>query len=171
MLYEVITETKKDGTEYYVNVYITLKKDKYDNIVGWSAIRENITSQVEVENLSKNLEKLVDERTLELTQNKQFLDALLDSQEQIVITTDGQTLRSVITSYSIHYTKLYESIDSVYTNLDQKDEILTQMQQYGYVENLEQRYKTNNGKEFIALLSVKPIRYKDQDAFISYNFV
>jgi serine phosphatase RsbU (regulator of sigma subunit) len=40
------------------------------------------------------------------------------------------------------------------------------MEKYGYVENLEQRYKTNNGKEFIALLSVKPIKYKDEDAYI-----
>ncbi len=58
------------------------------------------------------------------------------------------------------------NIDSVYTSLDQKEKILSIMSEQGYVENLEERYRTQTGKEFIGLLSVKPIVYNGEEAFI-----
>jgi PAS domain S-box-containing protein len=59
-----------------------------------------------------------------------------------------------------------KSIDTIYTKENQKEEILAQIEQKGYVENLEQRYKTLQGREFPALLSVKPLVYDNHEAII-----
>lgn len=58
------------------------------------------------------------------------------------------------------------SIDNVYASLEQKEEILNVIDDQGYVENLEEKYKTKTGKEFIGLLSVKPIMYNGEDSYI-----
>ena len=57
-------------------------------------------------------------------------------------------------------------IDNVYTNVDQRAEILKILIRDGYVENLEERYKTQTGKEFTGLLSVKPIVYNFEESYI-----
>jgi len=57
-------------------------------------------------------------------------------------------------------------IDNIYTVENQKDLILDELKSKGYVENLEQHYKTYTGKEFIGLLSVKPITYEGEAAYI-----
>ena len=49
---------------------------------------------IELQELVKSLDEKVTERTGELNEQKEFVQTLLDSQEQIVITTDGKTLRS-----------------------------------------------------------------------------
>lgn len=58
------------------------------------------------------------------------------------------------------------SIDNVYTNVNQKDKIRELIQQNGCVENLEEVYRTNSGKEFIALLSVNEVVYQNEKAYI-----
>ena len=57
-------------------------------------------------------------------------------------------------------------IDNVYTLLGQKDDILNAIKKDGYVANMEQKFKTNSGKTFDALLSVTPIVYRDEPSFI-----
>ena len=54
----------------------------------------------------------------------------------------------------------------IYIDENQREEILQEMGEKGYVESLEQCYKTKKGKEFSAILSVKPIVYQGQDAYI-----
>jgi len=49
---------------------------------------------IELQELVKSLDIKVNDRTEELNEQKEFVQTLLDSQEQIVITTDGKTLRS-----------------------------------------------------------------------------
>ncbi|XPV68376.1 MAG: transporter substrate-binding domain-containing protein [Halarcobacter sp.] len=292
-----IKNRSKDGKYYWLYSKIEAEYNTHNEIIGYKSISQDITNRKIVEDLSKNLELKVQERTFELLEQKSFVQTLLDSQEQIVITTDGKNIRSankkfleffnikdlqeykkeykcisdrfknddtntylqkyikdkkwidyiienksnyhkvminkdgedkifsvtaaslsigdgdiksavftditelefirknietilsnimlpvLITSqkdrtilYANEYASIqYEipvseligkSIETVYTTLNQKDEILLQMKKQGYVENLEQRFRTNSGKEFIALLSVKPISYNDEDAFI-----
>ncbi len=57
-------------------------------------------------------------------------------------------------------------IDEVYTVVNQHEHILQELQEKGYIENSEEIFKTHTGKEFNALLSVTPLLYKDQDAYI-----
>lgn len=91
---EKVQEMKKDGSIYYVKAYITPKKDKFGNIIGRNAIRQDITSQVEVEELSKTLEEKVIERTKELDDEKNYTSSVLNAQTNIVIATDGKTLKT-----------------------------------------------------------------------------
>jgi len=58
------------------------------------------------------------------------------------------------------------SIDVVYTAKNQQSHIIEAINTHGYVENLEEVFKTSTGKEFTALLSVIPITYKNEESYI-----
>ncbi|MEA3498711.1 MAG: SiaB family protein kinase, partial [Campylobacterota bacterium] len=106
---------KKDGGYYWVDVIITPECHDADKICGYSAIRQDITSKKEVENLTQNLEKKVEEQTkdlkkqlrivkiaerkqnelfVELADEKNFINTIMDSQENFVITSDGKCLKT-----------------------------------------------------------------------------
>ena len=110
-----IKNRKKNGSFYWVEVVITPEFDDKKNIIGYSAIRQDITSKKEVEELSNTLEQKVREQTKdlrkqlkivkeaekkqeqllnEINSQKEFVQTLLNSQEQIIITTDGKILKS-----------------------------------------------------------------------------
>jgi len=61
-----IKNLKKDGGFYWVDATIFPEFDSNGTIKYYSAIRHNITSQKEVEDLTKNLEKKIQERTNDL---------------------------------------------------------------------------------------------------------
>ncbi len=79
-----IKNRTKNGGYYWVEAIISPLYSSNNQHIGYSAIRYDITAQKELESLSKEFEK-----------NKQFLDDVLDSQEQIVVTTDGESLISM----------------------------------------------------------------------------
>jgi len=58
-----VKNLKKDGDSYWVNATIFPEFDKDGNIKSYSAIRHNISFQKEVEDLTKNLELKIKERT------------------------------------------------------------------------------------------------------------
>jgi len=55
----IIENKKKDGTNYWIEMHITPEYNEHGNIFGYLAIRDNITSKVELENLNKNLEQTI----------------------------------------------------------------------------------------------------------------
>jgi len=57
-------------------------------------------------------------------------------------------------------------LDDVYTVINQKENVLLQLKEQGYIENSEEIFKIHTGKEFNALLSVTPLMYRDEDAYI-----
>lgn len=61
-----IKNRSKDGGEYWVEVFVTPELDKDDNIIGYSAIRNVITSKKALEEFSHSLEEQVQERTHDL---------------------------------------------------------------------------------------------------------
>ena len=127
----------------------------------------------ELEDLSKNLEVKVEQRTKKIdSQKKQIETILANILLPVLITSKKDRIILYANKYAEYQyeTKIESligsSIDEVYTSSDQKDEILQQLYEKGFVENLEQHYKTFSGKEFIGLLSVKPIIYDGEEAFI-----
>ena len=74
-----IKNSKKDGSFYWVEAIIMPEYDNQKKLVGYSAIRQNITSKKEVEDLTKNLEKKVKERTSDLATAKHEIQELLDN--------------------------------------------------------------------------------------------
>ncbi len=61
-----IKNRSKDGSEYWVEVYVTPELDKHGNIIGYSAIRNIITAKKALEEFSHSLEEQVQERTHDL---------------------------------------------------------------------------------------------------------
>lgn len=72
-----VKNLKKNGGYYWVDAVIMPEFDKSGNICGYSAIRHDITAQKEVEELTKNLEGIVEERTKEIVLiNKHIKDSI-----------------------------------------------------------------------------------------------
>ncbi len=61
-----IKNRKKDGSDYWVEVFVSPELDKNGNITGYSAIRHLISSKKDLEELSHSLEQQVYERTHDL---------------------------------------------------------------------------------------------------------
>ena len=66
-----VKNRKKNSGIYWVEIVITPEFDKKKNIIGYSAIRQDITSKKEVEDLSASLEQKVEERTLKLKESEE----------------------------------------------------------------------------------------------------
>lgn len=58
------------------------------------------------------------------------------------------------------------SIDKLYSTEGQNTRLINQMESQGYIDNVEEKFITNKGNEFIALLSVTPIYYQGEEAYI-----
>jgi len=71
-----VKNLKKQGGYYWVNVTITPEFDNNDHIIGYNAIRHDITAQKELEQLSKTLEQKVEERTEELQEMVKSVEKL-----------------------------------------------------------------------------------------------
>lgn len=67
---------KKDGTEYWVYSKIEPDYNKSGEVIGYKSISQDITNKKIVEDLSKNLEKKVEERTLDLEEAKGKLEEM-----------------------------------------------------------------------------------------------
>ncbi|MEA3353756.1 MAG: PAS domain-containing sensor histidine kinase [Campylobacterota bacterium] len=75
----------KDGSFYWVKALITPEYDIYNNLIGYSSIRENITDKKKVEELTVSLEKIVEQRTRELKIANEKLKELNDDLENQVL--------------------------------------------------------------------------------------
>jgi len=71
-----VKNLKKDGGYYWVNATIFPEFDSNGNISSYSAIRHDITAQKEVEDLTKNLETKIQDRTNDLEIAKQKVEEI-----------------------------------------------------------------------------------------------
>ena len=79
-----------------LNIYRTIKKlDK--------SLNQAITSRKALVKLSNTLELKVKKRTDELEKERYFIDTVLNTQEQIVITTDGKVIKSANKAFMKFY--------------------------------------------------------------------
>lgn len=113
------------------------------------------TDITELEEIRKNIEMIL---------SNIMLPVLITSQRSRVILYANEYASK---QYEMTVDEIVgKNIDMVYTTVNQKDEILKEMNNKGYVENLEENYRTKSGNEFTALLSVKPINYNGEEAYI-----
>ena len=71
-----IKNRKKDGTSYWLYTKIEIDYDKNLNHIGYKAISENITDRKKVEDLSKNLELKIKQRTSDLENAKKKMEVI-----------------------------------------------------------------------------------------------
>ena len=88
-----IKNRKKDGGFYWTEAIISPEYDSKGKVVSYSAIRQDITAKKEVEELTFSLEEKVKLRTIDLENEKKFVNSVMNSQTSIVIATDGITLK------------------------------------------------------------------------------
>ncbi len=120
-----------------------------------------------------NLDEKVAQKTKDLEETKKEVELILASILLPVLITSRKTRKIV---YANKYaerqydTKLEDIIgadmDDLYTAEGQQLHIIELLKTQGYVENLEEKFKTHIGKEFTALLSVIPITYKNDPSYI-----
>jgi len=164
---------KKDGSFYWVSLHLEPEYNSNKKIIGYSSLIQDITDKKAIEELSKNLEIKIADRTKELSLQKKQIEVILENIMLPVLIT-SKSKRDILYAnkyaeiqYGLPVDKLIGNhIENIYTIENQQDLILEELKAKGYVENLEQHYKTYDGKEFIGLLSVKPIMYGNQEAYI-----
>ena len=124
-----IKNLRKDGSLYWVESKFEPSYNFEGEIVGYTALRVDITNKIEVQELSDSLELKVEIQTKDLKKQlrvvktserkqeellqevklqKEFSQVLLDSQEQMIITTDGKILLSANETFFDFY-----AVDSV----------------------------------------------------------
>jgi len=73
------------------------------NIASMNLAEDAQKATKEIETYKNHLEDLVTERTVELSNQKEFVQILLDSQEQLIVTTSGQTITSANQTFTTFY--------------------------------------------------------------------
>lgn len=189
-----IENLKKDKSSYLTQAIISPIFDENNKIIEYSSIREDITSKKEVEELSASLENKVLEKTRDLNiqletitlseiTQAELLEEVNKTKKEVELILENILLPVIITSqenrtilYANKYAEIqYEMsldeiigshIDDLYSVQNQQDHIIELLKTQGYVENLEEDFKSATGKKFTALLSVTPITYKNEKSYI-----
>lgn len=89
-----IKNKKKNGGFYWIDAKYEPDYDKHGNHIGYSALIVDITDKKAVQNLSKSLENKVIERTKELENERRYINSIMNSQENIVVSTNGKNIRT-----------------------------------------------------------------------------
>ena len=71
-----IKNIRKDGSFYWVHTHFEPDYNSSGKLIGYSALRQDITDKIAVDDLSKNLEQKVNERTIELEIAKQEIEEI-----------------------------------------------------------------------------------------------
>ncbi len=168
-----VKNLKKDGGFYWVESKFNPDYNKNGELIGYSALRVDITSKKEVEELSENLETKVQERTEDLEISKKSTEEILANILLPVLITSKQR-RVVIYANQFAcdlYEKTYDEIinsplDDIYTLDNGPEELIRKLTTQGRVDGIEEKVTTHLGKQFTALLSVTPLNFKGEDCFI-----
>ena len=164
---------RKDGSSYWIKSKLNIDYDLDGKQIGYSEIRVDITDKKAVEELTSNLEIKIEERTSELALEKSNVEQILANILLPVIITSKN--RRVIVYANKFAQDLYEiseneilnkPLDEVYKLKNGPTEVLNQLEKFGKVYGLEQTITTHTNKIFIALLSVNPITYNDEECYI-----
>ena len=182
-----VKNLRENGSFYWVESIFEPSYDTQGNHIAYSSTMVDITSKKEVEELSKSLEKKVEEQTkdlktqLNIVQNsekkqeklfKEIESILANILLPVLITSKNE--RKILYAnkyaqkqYEVSIEELIGSdIDDIYSVKGQQIHILDAIQRDGFIENYEEVFKTKTNKEFTALLSVTPITYHNEDCYI-----
>jgi PAS domain S-box-containing protein len=153
--------------------FVFTSVSSYKNYI---SMKDSLEQKNEIKILNQTLEKHyieLEEKAKDIEETKKEIELILESILLPVLITDKST-REIL--YANRYAQIqYDvpvermvgmNIQALYTNKEQGDALRSQMLTQGYIKNLEQTFITTSGKEFIAILSVIPIKYKGRDAFI-----
>jgi len=99
-----VRNRKKDGSFYWVEAIIAPEYNHNGELIGFSAIRHDITAKKEIEKLKEELEIKVQERTIELEQERKFINAIIHSSQDALIVINKD---SIITNWNDTASKIF----------------------------------------------------------------
>jgi PAS domain S-box-containing protein len=126
-----------------------------------------------IEDHIKNLDNKIELKTKELNQQRQEAQTILKSITLPVLISSKETRKILYANefaqiqYGAPMDEIIGSnVQEIYSILGQEKHIIEALMTKGRIDNFEEVFKTKNGKEFTALLSVIPIMYHGEEAFI-----
>ncbi len=90
---------KKNGEFYWAYSIVSPDFNEDGKIITYNSIRQDITAKKDLDQLLESLEEKVKERTLELNNEKKYISSVINSQNNIVITSDSANLKTVNKSF------------------------------------------------------------------------
>ena len=90
---------KKNGDFYWAYSIVSPDFNENGKIITYNSIRQDITAKKDLDQLLESLEEKVKERTLELNNEKKYINSVINSQNNIVITSDSANLKTVNKSF------------------------------------------------------------------------
>jgi len=169
-----VKNRRKDGSSYWVESKFEVEYDSEGNKIGYSAVRVDITNKKKVENLSANLEVTVEKRTKELSDQRKFIDSVMNSQSSIVITTEGKAIRTVnkafleffnVSSTNEFKEKFGNCICNTFDTDSSEDYIKKKMNALSWIEYIKQ-HKNKSHKTIITRDGIKYIFSVTIDSFV-----
>ncbi len=98
-----ITEIISNLSNEKLNFQQQEKNMSMANIASMNLAQDALKATKEIESYKNHLEDLVNERTQELNDEKNFINTIMDSQENFVITSDGKCLKTANKSFFDFY--------------------------------------------------------------------
>ena len=163
-----IKNRRKDGSYYWVDSLIEQEKDFNGKVIGYVSIRHDVTAQVELEDLSKNLENIVKERTNELYELHRKQKAIFDTVNiGILLLKDRKILElnnQICLSFGYEYDELLNQCTKIfYKNEDDFNYVSKEYEllKSGEIATWEQLFVRKNLSTFWARVSMQAIDFKD----------
>lgn len=172
-----IKNQAKDGSFYWVESIIT-PKFLEKGISGYIAIRQDITAKKEVEEFKETLEIKVEERTNDLNDERNFVNSIMNTQDNFLVVTDGISLQlannSMLNFYGVK--NIEEFIANIGTcicdtfNPNSSDEFIKKMMNnqtwieyiYENKNNLNKVLITKNGKDYTFTITADKFTFKNR---------
>ena len=174
-----IKNKKKNGDSYWLESKFEPDYNKEGEHIGYTALRIDITAKKAVEELSRSLEDKVIERTQELNNERRYINSIMNSQENIVISTDGKKIRSANKSFFKFFgikklEQFFEQYGMCICDVFDEDSSDEFVQKYHndqkwvdyIVDNPEVMHKTQitlNNRSYIFSISVDKFTHNDEE--------
>lgn len=91
----VLKDYTKDKNFYWVDTIIEPEKDEENNTVGYIAIRNDVTAHIQLQELTKNLEQIITQRTNELSLANNRLQTIFDSASIGIILLQNRVIKQI----------------------------------------------------------------------------
>ena len=164
---------KKDGSVYWVFIKISPSFNYKGEHIGYESVSRDIALQKEIEILNTSLELTISKRTSELKIEKENAQEILSNiLFPILITSRSKRVIVYANQFALDLYEITEEdylnkpIDNIYTLKNGYEEIIEEIEKFGRIDSKEVFVTTHKNKTFMALLSVIPISYNNEDCYI-----
>ena len=163
-----IKNRTKSGGYYWVDSVVEREHDFHGKVVGYISLRHDVTAQVELEQLSENLENIVKQRTIELYSLNRQQNAIFNTVNVGILVVKDRIVREsnnkTCEIFGYEYDELINSSTRMFYSYEKDFELATS--QYDIVEKgkitiWEQIFIKKDKSEFWARITMQAIDLND----------